>query len=1203
MSICDICHGSYTRVNRHKLVVHGVNVPSKWGRKKKIVSQDVYRAHQREWTRRHRIGLVDDLSQHEPQRPPSPSHSHPHLDMHAIQDETITSLVSPSNAIFTRYISPPLSPQLPHLSNHQNEIENVPVLEIATALTEYKDLCLGQWQGTEWLGSTNMSSFLGRLQFGLNQKSKSVLVVSTDKRLPVDLLGSHANPNVVQRLKRKLLGDRNYDLFLFSVFGSNHWQTLMIDTCARTITEFCSLGRKVVDVAQCVKFVEFACERRFDFGKVEPSSNPKQKNSSDCGVFSLLTMYCLAQDLPLHFDQSDMTMARMWMHRVVSEKLDPVGFSFAQFRNRRTTFGNVEDTSRIENEATKIIQGTSISECTENFLSRFLPSPKIVYEAMVGGPKHALHLEDCQTLEEYLRMFAWEWKGERPWLIRCSDLDQLYHGRRGIQFWNYLNYTQKDIQYAYDIDSVVYTTTDVPRLRQTLSVMFLSNRLKNLQKHNHEYFQMGKELTKLHRIPHYQFGSCGLFDVLIFFPNLSGHKKNQRSSYIEDLHLDHVYDNMFRPALCDAYPADVVQHFPLTFALLKKMSKTPTGTYAYQSYLLPSDHDRMDRFFDSFRLRAQYPYNAFFFHFVAKNLKVATKSANPMDMKRTFETIITNTFMDFTEDMRSNMKVDIGVEFVSGKPASTVLWNRAYVLRLLECSGVNPHSKMSSVDHWFHTHDICGGSGEVNKSVKSGISYVQLYNSDKEAVFSMLGPPLKRIGFMDCILGNDAYRCTTDTVKLAFSSSYNASYGCRYESRVRLALLPIACELVGEKARLVVSRKPFVIIPSRTVAMFKMGRLYAYTRFFNTINSAGWAITRKIEIRCFLYLLFLLLRTLTTSLVSNIRSSKIRSIFLDENEDEFLEMNERSSLGILTSIRDLNLISFDPVQVNYANLRLSDKITTILNELGPVILREGMQDATSDLDNPLSERFFKLTHYLDSGLGDARLDARNVHSIASSLMALFRLEMVTKLPKKFKLDTEKLLKVEKDFDITPFVSYRLLDPNFLRLSAADGDRFCLYFPDHIINDVDDDDNFYSSQVWKRLKYLEYYQLFRLAFVDNIHMLDYLLHAEFDKLRYLPASSKDRLWGSRELQLLLIDTGKDEDPISAAPQVFVPDFGFPTVKKISRSVHLETFRKPSDTRDTTSKRIGDKMSKRIKSTGDAKKRVGRRKHAKPHFGKK
>ena len=116
-------------------------------------------------------------------------------------------------------------------------------------------------------------------------------------------------------------------------------------------------------------------------------------------------------------------------------------------------------------------------------------------------------------LSQYLDNFRFD---EDNNIIDCIDVDRAYHGRTdrtgkifALNLSEYLGYEHDALTISYDIDSLLYTSPNIPRVNGSLSFFLFGNHHKKLARHNHLYHQVSVGLNrsikvKLFRVPHTQ---------------------------------------------------------------------------------------------------------------------------------------------------------------------------------------------------------------------------------------------------------------------------------------------------------------------------------------------------------------------------------------------------------------------------------------------------------------------------------------------------------------------------------------------------------------------------------------------------------------------------------------------------------------------------------------------------------------------------
>jgi hypothetical protein len=499
--------------------------------------------------------------------------------------------------------------------------------------------------------------------------------------------------------------------------------------------------------------------------------------------------------------------------------------------------------------------------------------------------------------------------------------------------------------------------------------------------------------------------------------------------------------------------------------------------------------------------------------------------------------------------MNDCLWVDVAIEWKHVGPViSTTLWNKPSVKQLLRLSNVNVNSSSTSIDDYFYTYDIGGGSGEPRNSSSS--AYVQFYNNDKNAYTTMLGGALDKVGFLECVYNNEYFSTTVQNLNTIFRKSSEVGYQCRNEVRVKSLYLNSLVNRLADAGRLYVERRCFFAIPSDLLSKFKQVQLLLFTRPFSLLAIQEFSLARRLSCRNLLYLSYIMLKNVTRAFKLNLRNNNIRNIFLGENEDAtndlLLPVDVRESLYLSYYIMEYNRPYFDYEQVNFTDFHIHGGVSNEIFELGPRYIFTGCSKDMEDHD-PL----LKLVNTLDRYIENRGLDL-DCASIASTLFQMFAKELILKIPKvhrRLPSDAFELERVEMTFDILPYTNYQIAySHNINHRSILE--RFMLYFPFGDLEECVSRPKEWVS--WKNLIFFEKWIQIRLIFeVETVEIIAYYLFEYFRKVQYLPCSYRDRLWSQYQngkyLKVLdvnrlpLVRDGHGTLPQGPSNPQVIPDF--------------------------------------------------------------
>jgi len=253
---------------------------------------------------------------------------------------------------------------------------------------------------------------------------------------------------------------------------------------------------------------------------------------------------------------------------------------------------------------------------------------------------------ETYTLENYLNTFL------SPASQLNSSIDNLkdaiysrttIYDQDGLPAFPQIDFTEfrmnssSQIFCKLDFDSFLLNTTDLSIIERPIQFFCFTNRMWNLDHHNHEYWNIEDnnniiKKVKLVNIPHFQlgqFGELGLFKILIFFPKMYTFG-SRKKTFLTDENLASWYDDIFFPSLISQQHStpDIIHHYPSTFKAYKLKSKKDSGYFFHHAYglspaiLMNITNSMRSKISSNINLSK---FDNFFFHIYAKNLKLYTK--------------------------------------------------------------------------------------------------------------------------------------------------------------------------------------------------------------------------------------------------------------------------------------------------------------------------------------------------------------------------------------------------------------------------------------------------------------------------------------------------------------------------------------------------------------------------------------------------
>jgi hypothetical protein len=501
-----------------------------------------------------------------------------------------------------------------------------------------------------WLSDSGMYLFLDLLQSALPTKYPDVAVVASAS-LEVHRL-SMANPSSDGYNKAYLLDVAPYAgkrLFLFSLFSQAHWQVARLDTRSGEVTTYCSLGRKVT-AKQLVPAKAFLYTLRGPSGVSWKSDTslrkPRQRNSFDCGVFSLLAIWYMSQSMPMDFVQEDMPQARAWLRQICLEKRSPLEFPF----------------KRVDSSISVVADSPSPAD-----ISSYSPSPGIYMLRQLFARKdlepsngELVHIPKCTSLEVLpktfpsippaiptgyslpLRSFAAIASMIPPNETQKLLINGIYKDLPTAL--SFANATAKpaQVEWVVDIDSI-FAHGDEIHMTEGLNFKPFPNMSLTNSRNSHIYYRSatGRRIPFFH-IPNYSMGFAGpndMFHVSLYFPMLmekmeNGFHRTMLKSHV----IEKFYDEVIIQAIRHVLPVNAHKEFPINYAIATMRARTDSGNFHFSNHFIPKEYANLvlRRMQDIVSLAPHLPeFQDFFFAVHAKGVKMHFRgSANSSPEKQ-----------------------------------------------------------------------------------------------------------------------------------------------------------------------------------------------------------------------------------------------------------------------------------------------------------------------------------------------------------------------------------------------------------------------------------------------------------------------------------------------------------------------------------------------------------------------------------------
>ena len=412
--------------------------------------------------------------------------------------------------------------------------------------------------------------------------------------------------------------------------------------------------------------------------------------------------------------------------------------------------------------------------------------------------------------------------------------------------------TSNHIAYKYDLDSFLLNTYTLNIITRPIQFFPFTNRLWNLNHHNHEYHDIIdnngiNRKVKLVNIPHFQlaqFGDFGIFKILVFFPKMYrvGSKKR---NYLTNATLSIWYDQIFLPALKDSCQLDVVHHYPSCFDAYLFKAKKDSGYYFHYPYghpyglaqthlstLTTAIHSKINSNNPNFT-----KFHDYFFHIYSKNTKLYTKFQNILGLHDALNFIYSH-FSLTNNSWKNNTKIDFGIEFVSNNitPPESVYWARNSAINLLAGLGINFTTNVSAsrIDNWLHTYDICGAIGEAKQAaIQNSIYYAQAYHIEKEAFSTSTSMLLAELTENTILKYPKKVNKACENLIQILNNINVTNFGARLEYRIGLPIINTFYSQVEVKIRPFLNTNPFYLIPTQLVSDVKIAKIKTFLNLYN----------------------------------------------------------------------------------------------------------------------------------------------------------------------------------------------------------------------------------------------------------------------------------------------------------------------------------------------------------------------------------
>lgn len=400
---------------------------------------------------------------------------------------------------------------------------------------------------------------------------------------------------------------------------------------------------------------------------------------------------------------------------------------------------------------------------------------------------------------------------------------------------------------SFDIDSILGIPSSLAFARIGIDITFAPQFVRNIQSNLHVQLNVPMQSTSegrndfitnrsLHLIPHFYLGRvCSIFpiDIYCFLPSL--YQYNTGTNFLNERQLSQIIDHIILPAVYDSCPADLLQHYPSSYAdacarssaagtEMRTNATRTSGRLQSIHYTIPGKYLeaitlRMHQYARS-RLQSQYQDLVLFIN--AKNLKTLTKQSKPLDCFRNFLNMwniscnaqflpATATWIDYATELAPASSA-----LTENQDARVFLWRSCcldqYIERMKRYARIEKGSVAIAKYQW----GLCTEASNITieSTGKSpyriaGLAYTQLYSSTKEIfdankTYPFTNPSIEALavdprlsagihhaggGHSDEITIQDAYFHSRDRSFQTLAQSQNRSFGIRHEHRITIRLL------------------------------------------------------------------------------------------------------------------------------------------------------------------------------------------------------------------------------------------------------------------------------------------------------------------------------------------------------------------------------------------------------------------------------
>jgi hypothetical protein len=926
----------------------------------------------------------------------------------------------------------------------------------------------------KWLSSDNFDSFFDLMNTHVRLNRLKCFLASSTKLYAFEKLSSRVKKQKKLERFRKKIGlhrFQNVSTIIASIFASDHWQLAQFHKDSRKIYTYCSLGWRV-RISETIKnFVTFALQENVVWQKPEVIQGPKQKNSYDCGIFSMSAAWCWCTGKSLKFRQSDINQIRSWFRHVISKQLDPLS-NPPHFAGNKST--NLLPSSQLEiikqNGPKRIYEQQQLPQIHENLTWERLLCVEGSTDVMQN---EELQVKTFRCLESFCSYASSLNQTERTNLFLNSNVDGIF---RKLELRNF--YDGQGLIVTIDIDSILFSTE---YLEPTEDVLFFPfpNRHATLTKKNHMTWFVGHQQYPLSAIPNYQIATTGhnsVFHINIFFPRKMNTKNNKWVNFVLSEDLELFYNEAILPTIVDVLPCDEHREFPTSYKNAMSKATTRKGTFHFFTKAIGKSFTK--HFFTRLRQIVNenerlVEFREMFYHVHAKDLKLVMRNyvENPIEMMKQQYDVF-----NWKCIKKESLFLDIGLEFnIPKELSSTLLWNANFLSSWMKTSRISVQNRHP----WCQLKDVGGANGTAYKSLQlEGCIYFQAYQLEKSILYSYQNGGSSRFSLHDVKNGSALFQSCMNSWKEAWNSSlvHQMSFGTRAEWRLQITSASTLLQTTPSKETLAsfITANSLYIAKTSTVVLFKQMYLESICAFRDELPSWPLDSNRQLILYALCHFLLKNLQSSTQQMNSKIE----KMFFIQSNRQQF-------GMALLTNI------DFQEKTIEIEQKK-ADELSKFFNQYSRHSITSAKRNRTL-----LDERIEEKTKMPISGKQMFQIFLNDLWQCMPAPATYLKKPLPDSAP------------MFTDNSIEEFVSSFQISKS---RTNSWSDRFRWFFPENLESSCD---QFISKQGWKQLTYINTYWQW-LATASDEDKLN--LRKCFMEMNILPASIvTDKLWRTTKLK--------------------------------------------------------------------------------------